>query len=210
MVSALHAALFKRSLWLLETRLQTIVFWLIFAGAAYYAWDYYTSIGEPASQAERLIVSLFFALIPSLAFKGVSFFLLALLDLSLVLNPNVRVDLRYPLPKVSGRLERTLVEREVPHFNIASFTVAGLTARIVTMFRLRFKANLPYNVVVTKPFLVVRAIEAPATRESARLNRVTVELGGREQAFTRVTILNEDTIEARSLAKVLETNLKVF
>lgn len=211
MVSPWFASFFRRSLWLLHVRVQAVVVWLLFLGAFYWGWGYYSQPGLMSDLLRRVIIVFFLAIIPPLLFKALSFFLLLLLDFALVITPSVTVDLKIPVEKVAARLERAFAERNAPHFNIISLVLVGVEHWALSLLRLKARTNMPYNVVSSHPFVVVRALEVKPSEAEIRISKALKAASLPERGVqTRVTILNEDTIEARSLAKVLETTLKVF
>jgi len=207
MVSPQLAGFFKWALWLLEVKVQAVLFFLILLLTAWWAWGFYEGI----PLLNRVIVVLFLGLIPALLFKGLSFFLLAFMDFTLVTRPSTTVDVKMPVEKVAARLERALTDRQAPHYSIASFTMASLEQLLLMLFRVRFKANMPYNVVATRPFVVVRAIQPVFFQPRFQARKIKKTATAEERpAVTHVTIINEDTQPGRSLAKVLETSLRVF
>lgn len=212
MVSRLLARFFKSTLWIINARVQFAMFWLIFVATALYVWVDTSNPLIPIEDVPRAIVALAEGLIMGLAFKAFSFFLLSFLDFALVITPSVTLDFRLPPEKATVRLERTLSDHDTLHYSIVSFTLATWEQTLFWFLRNRLKVNLPYTVVAPKPFLVARVLEIRPSRSELRLAKRARAEGilTPTQATTHISILNEDTVPARSLAKVLETSLRLF
>ncbi|HEV8290107.1 MAG TPA: hypothetical protein VGQ00_04110 [Candidatus Norongarragalinales archaeon] len=175
----------------LSNRLFVIALFLVGAAAAFVALYLEQPVVENAAILAIEVVVI--AAIPIILLKLLILVLFYSFDYALTTQPDLSLDLNYAPEKGRAKVNRVLAERQLELFTLES-QLSKSERLWLNFLKFTIHTQLPYIIMSREPFLAIKIYAPVAANPDAG----------------RAKVASDPTPQARTFAKLVETNLKYF